>query len=212
MAAVRRLAGDLSGAGEALARALEIFRAAGHRLGEANALLNLGDVRRLAGDLSGAGDAFARALEIFRAVGHRLGEASALTMLGIVRRQTGDLPGAADAVSRALDIYRAARSRGNEAWALNHYAAALAADDQPRALALYRQALAMNRELNKSDDEAVSLEGIGECLLAAGDTGEGTTHLRQALDTFQRLGMRADAERVASRLTDLDLARISFAP
>jgi DNA-binding SARP family transcriptional activator/tetratricopeptide (TPR) repeat protein len=205
---VRSLAGDLPGAGDALAQALEIFRAAGHRLGEANALLNLGDVRRLAGDLPGAGDAFAQALEIFRAVGHRLGEASALTTLGIVRRQTGDLPGAVDAVSRALEIYRAARSRGNEAWALNHYAAALAADDQPRALALYRQALAMNRELNKSDDEAVSLEGIGECLLAAGDTGEGTTHLRQALETFQRLGMRADAERVASHLTDLDLARI----
>jgi hypothetical protein len=46
-------------------------------------------------------------------------------------------------------------------------------------------------------------EGIGECLLAVGDTGQGATHLREALETFQRLGMRAAVRRVSARLADL---------
>ena len=70
-----------------------------------------------------------------------------------------------------------------------------------RALQLYRQALAMNRELGKPDDEAIALEGTGQCLLAQDHTVEGTTRLRQALDLYQRLGMRADAERLTMHLT-----------
>ena len=201
---VRLQAGDLPGADEAITRALEIFRAIGNRRGEASALNNLGNARRLAGDLPGAGDALGQALEICRAAGHRTGEAYALSSLARVRRLAGNLPAAVHAASRAVEIYRTAGSRGNEAWALNHYAAAIAATgDLPRALALYRRALTMNRELNKPDDEATSLEGIGECLLATGNTSQGTTHLRHALETFQRLGMRPDAERVASRLANL---------
>ena len=58
----------------------------------------------------------------------------------------------------------------------------------------------MNRELNKPDDEAIALEGIGECHLAAGDDRSGAAHLHQALEIYQRLGMAADAERVRTRL------------
>jgi DNA-binding SARP family transcriptional activator len=200
---VRLAAGDLPGADRAITRALEIFRAIGNRRGEASALNNLGNARRLAGDLPAADEALTQALEICRAAGHRTGEAYALSSLARVRRLAGDLPSAVDAASRALQIYRTAGSRGNEAWALNHYAAAIAATgDLPQALALYQQALTMNRELNKPDDEAASLEGIGECLLAAGDTDQGIRHLRHALETFRRLGMRPDAERVASRLAN----------
>ena len=88
--------------------------------------------------------------------------------------------------------------------ALNHYAAVIAATgDLTQALALYRSALAYNRELDKPDDEAISLEGIAECTLTAGDTGGATDYLRQALKTYQRLGMRLDNDRVRSRLADL---------
>ena len=59
----------------------------------------------------------------------------------------------------------------------------------------------MNRELGKPDDEAIALEGTGQCLLAQDHTVEGTTRLRQALDLYQRLGMRADAERLTMHLT-----------
>jgi tetratricopeptide (TPR) repeat protein len=203
----RALTGDLAGADDALGPALEFYRATGHHHGEAYVLTNLGTVRRLTGDLTGADAALGQALEIYRTIGYGQGEAEALANLGIIRRLTGDPAGARDAQATALEIYRKIGSRHDEAWALNHYAAAIAAcGDLPRALALYRQALSMNRELNKPDGQALALEGIGECHLTAGGTKPGAARLRQALEIFQRLGMASDAERVRTRLADLNTA------
>jgi tetratricopeptide (TPR) repeat protein len=128
--------------------------------------------------------------------------AYALTNLGHMRQVTGDCPGACDALTRALEIYDTLGNRGNKAWALNYYAATLAASGQrPRALALYQQALAMNHELNKPDDEAASLEGIAEHYLATGDPAQGTAYLHRVLEIYQRLGMAPDTHRVQNRLT-----------
>ena len=195
--------GDFPAAADAHTRALEIFRLIGNRLGEATALNYLGQVRAQTGDFQAAADALAGALEIFRRVGNRNGEAAALNNLGKVWAQTGDFPAAADAHSQAVEIYRRTGNRGNESWALNYYAAAIAGGgDCPRALKLYQQALAMNRELNKADDEAISLEGIANHYLDTGDIAQGIEYLRQALEIFQRLGMRADIERVQARLAE----------
>jgi hypothetical protein len=64
-------------------------------------------------------------------------------------------------------------------------------------------ALAMNRELNKPDDEAISLEGIAEHHLATGDPAQGAAYLQQALELYRRLGMVADIDRTEARLTGL---------
>jgi tetratricopeptide (TPR) repeat protein len=124
-----------------------------------------------------------------------------------VRFFAGDYPAAAEIHARALETFRAIGERGNEAVSLNHYAAALAATGQrERAFELYQQALAINRELDKPDDEAISLEGIAEYHLAKGDTADaalGTAHLRQALSIYRNLGMRADVDRVSARLDGL---------
>jgi hypothetical protein len=61
----------------------------------------------------------------------------------------------------------------------------------------------MNRELNKPDDEAISLEGIAELHLAAGDAARGAAHLREALEIYRRLGMAPDTHRVQNRLEGL---------
>ena len=198
---VRRLTGDYPGAGDAQTRAIEIFRELGNRNGEASALADLGRVRHRTGDYSGAVEVHSRALELFRELGNRNGEATALSDLARVRSLRGDYPAAIEAHTRALEIYRTLGQRGDEAWALNAYAATLAAmGSRERALALYQQALATNRELDKPDDEAVSLEGIAEHHLATGETRQGAAHLHQALEIYQRLGMRADIERVRTRL------------
>lgn len=73
----------------------------------------------------------------------------------------------------------------------------------------------MNRELDKPDDEAISLEGIAEYYFAEGDTAdaaEGTAHLHQALSIYQHLGMRADASRVRARLERVDGPAAPHAP
>ena len=126
------------------------------------------------------------------------------TELGTVQRLTGDIPGATDALTQALDTYREFGDSGNTAWALNHYAATTAASGDPtRALAHYREALAMNRKLNKPDDEAIALEGIGTCLQATGDTPSSVTYVTQALKIYQRLGMQSDTSRIQTYLDGL---------
>ena len=144
-------------------------------------------------------------------IGNRNGEAIALIELGRVRsKRRGLCRRAGEALTRALLIFRETGARGGEAWALNHYAAAVgAAGDRPKALALYQQALAMNQELNKPDDQAISLEGIADHHLTTGDTFQGVAHLRQALEIYQRLGMSADMKRVQTRLAGLPTGRCS---
>jgi hypothetical protein len=61
----------------------------------------------------------------------------------------------------------------------------------------------MNRELNKPDDEAISLEGIAKHHLATDDPTQGTAYLRQALEIYQRLGMAHDTRRVQNQLNGL---------
>src|SRR5215469_10663421 len=86
--------------------AVQAARHLGDRLGQANALSDLGVVRRLAtGDYPGAAQVLEEALDIYRDLGDRLGQANALNNLGTVRRVTGDYPGAAQVLEEALDIY-----------------------------------------------------------------------------------------------------------
>lgn len=200
---IRYLTGDYAEAVDAFTRALELYRTLGNRNGEAGALNDLGRVRQGTEEYPEADAALAESLEIYRALGNLSGEAGALTELGRVRTMTGHYAEAEAALTRALDIYREAGERGNEGWALNYYAAVIAVGDQPRALALYQDALDLNRELSKPDDEAISLEGIGDHYLEAGDVAQASVFLREALEIYQRLGMNADDQRVRGRIAGI---------
>ncbi len=93
---------------DALARhatAVQAARHLGDRLGQANALLDLGSVRWLTGDYP-APPSLEQALGISRDLGDQLGQANALTELGIVRWLTADYPAAAAALEEALGISR----------------------------------------------------------------------------------------------------------
>lgn len=61
-------------------------------------------------------------------------------------------------------------------------------------------------KLAKPDDEPLSLEGIAEHHLTVGDTAQGIGHPYQALQIHQRLGMRADIDRVQVRLAAVNAA------
>ena len=196
--------GDYPAATDAVTRALTIYQELGHRVGEADALDHLAEVRCSVGDYPAAIDAATRSIGIYRELGHRQGESSALVDLGLARQLIGDYPAAIDAHTRALEICRELGHRNNEASALSYYAATLAATGRHTdALVIYQQALAMNRELNKPDDEAIALEGIGEHHLAIGDTRQSKEYLSQALEIYQRLGMRQGIARVQARMADL---------
>jgi len=58
-------------------------------------------------------------------------------------------------------------------------------------------------QVEQPDDEALALEGIAECLIAAGQTSEAEENLRGSLRIFQHLAMHQDAERLQMRIVAL---------
>jgi DNA-binding SARP family transcriptional activator/tetratricopeptide (TPR) repeat protein len=206
LAVTRRMAGDFATAARDLEAALELHRELSDQRGQAVVLLELAVVRRATGDFPTAARHLEAALDLHRDLDDRPGQAAAMTLLGDVRLAAGDCAGAAQHLEAAVGIFRELGQRGNEAWALNHYAAVLATTgDYIRALDIYRDVLHMAQETRQPDEQAISLEGIAECHLHTGETADGTTHLKQALEIFQRLGMKPDASRVRTRLARLAL-------
>jgi hypothetical protein len=94
----------------------------GDRLGQANALTDLGVIRWRAADYPGAVAALEEALGIFRDLGDRLGHANAFLDLGTVRWLTGNYPAAAAAeqerrwVSMVTSVTGTARRKPSTGW------------------------------------------------------------------------------------------------
>jgi tetratricopeptide (TPR) repeat protein len=201
---VHRLTGDFVDAARSLEEALRLYGRLDSQLGRANALAELGELRRVTGDYPDAARCLERALQIYQEQRNQMGQANAQVWLGSLRQTTGDLPGAVRLLQAAMDLFGRIGSRGSAGWALNRYAAVIAASgDSAQAEALYLEALRLARETRRLDDEAHALEGSAECQLRRGETEPAVTQLKQALDIFQRMALHPDAERVESRLAGL---------
>ena len=171
--------------------AVQAAQRLGDRLGEANALSDLGIVRRLTGDSPGAARALEQALGIYRDLGDRLGEANALLSLGNVRRLTDDFPGAARALEQALGIYRDLGDRLGEANALLYLGLVRRlTGDYPGAARALEQALGMYRDLGDRLGEANALEYLGDVQWLTGDYPGAARALEQALGIYRDLGDR----------------------
>jgi tetratricopeptide (TPR) repeat protein/transcriptional regulator with XRE-family HTH domain len=119
MASVFRHDGPWTDASIRHSAAVQAARHLSDRLGEANALIDLGVARRLTGDYPAAAEALQAALSIYRDLGDRLGQANALSTLGDVWRQSADYVAAAEALQAALSIHRDLGDRLGEATTLN---------------------------------------------------------------------------------------------
>jgi tetratricopeptide (TPR) repeat protein len=163
----------------------------GDQPGEANALLDLGDMQRLTGDFPAAAKALERALGIFRGLGDRLGEANTLRHLGDVHRLTCDNPAAAEALERALGIFRDLGDQAGEANALGVLGAMRYMTGDYRAAAEgLGQALEIFRGLGDRLGQAAALNVLGAVQRAAGDYRAAAEGLGQALEIFRGLGDR----------------------
>jgi tetratricopeptide (TPR) repeat protein/transcriptional regulator with XRE-family HTH domain len=163
----------------------------GDRLGQANALSDVGTVHLLVEDHLAAAQAAEQALAIYRDLGNRLGQANALSDLGTVRRVTGDFPASAEAMVEALAIYRDLGNRLGQANALRdlgevrylrggYLAAAQAAE----------QALAIYRDLGNRIGQAHALIMLGEVRRMTGDFPAAAHAQEQALAIHRDLGNR----------------------
>ncbi|MEO7194966.1 MAG: tetratricopeptide repeat protein [Pseudonocardiaceae bacterium] len=159
------------------------------RLGEADALTQLGFVRYLTDDYLGATQVLEQALGVCRDIGDRLGEANALHYLGRVRRLTGDYPGATQTQEQALGIYRDLGDRNGEASTLNHLGDVLeGTDDYLGATPVLEQALALYRDFGDRLGEANALNILGAVQRATGDYPGAARSHRQALSLYRDFG------------------------
>jgi tetratricopeptide (TPR) repeat protein len=171
--------------------AVQAAQRTGDRLGEGNALNDLGNVRRLAGDYPGAAQVLEQALGTYRDLGSRLGHANTLSELGDVWLAMDDCRAAAQAQEQALGIYRNLGDRRGQANALNDLGEVrLHTDDYPAAAQAQEQALGIHRDLGNQRGQANALHRLGGVRRTIGDYPGAAQVLEQALGIYRDLGDR----------------------
>jgi tetratricopeptide (TPR) repeat protein len=191
LAALLRLDGPWA---EAIARHESAVASARHvrdRLGEANALDDLGTAQQLTGDYRGAVETHEAALARYRDLRDRLGQANALSHLGYAWSVTDDYPRAARALHEALALYRDLGDSLGPVDALNHLAAVLRlTGDAPGAAKMLEESLGLCRESGNRQGEANALVYLGAVRLRTGDYLAAAQTLEQALAIYRDLGHR----------------------
>ena len=173
--------------------AVQAARHLGDRLGEANALNDLGIVRRLVGDYADASQVLESALRIYRDLDERLGNARTLTSLGGVRQRTGDYGAAAAALETALTIYRGLSYRLGEAAALTSLGGVRQrTGDYGAAAAALETALTIYRDLGDRGGEAEVLNETGNLHRNRSDVMRAETYYRKALELARSIASRWD--------------------
>jgi tetratricopeptide (TPR) repeat protein len=171
--------------------AAESARRLGDRLGQANALNELGVVLRLTGDYRRAAETQRDALRIYTQLGNRLGQANALSHLGYLHSLTDDYPRAAADLRKALALYTALGDRVGQPDALNHLGTVLRlTGDFEGAAQTLEQALRLCRELGYRQGESSTLIYLGAVRLRTGDHRGAAESLEAALEICLELGHR----------------------
>jgi tetratricopeptide (TPR) repeat protein/transcriptional regulator with XRE-family HTH domain len=193
---------------DALTRHATALRAAqylGDRLGQANALTDLGRVRLLTDDFAGAGRDLAEALDIYRGVGNQLGQANALNNLGDMRRLVGDYPAAARDLEEALGIYRDLGNRLGQANVLTNLGIMRRlTGDYPAAARDLEEGLGIYRDLGDHPGQTMALNNLGLTRRAMEDFPAATRDLAEALSLSRNASDRLD---LANALTYLGTVR-----
>jgi GTP pyrophosphokinase len=158
---MREATGDYGQAADLHQQALTLYLSLGYRLGEADALKNLGRVRHTTKDYEEAARLYVQALTLYGSLGYRHGEADALDALGDLRWVTEDYGQAADLHQQALTLYRALGYRLGEACALRNLGRVREiTKDFDQAADLYTQALGIYRSVGHRRGEADALDAL----------------------------------------------------
>jgi class 3 adenylate cyclase/tetratricopeptide (TPR) repeat protein len=184
--------------------ALRAARHLGDRLGQADALNQLGIMRRLTGDYPGAARALEEALGIFHDLGDGLGQANVLTNLGIVRRLAGDWADAAQTLEEGLGMSRDVGDRLGQANALSSLGdVRRLTGDYPGAVRALEEALAIYGELGDRLGQAWALNNLGIVRQLTADYPGAARDLKEALDISHDIGDRRGQANALSILGDV---------
>ena len=172
-------------------RALDLFRQAGNRRGEAVTLGYIGNCHKRFGDYEKALELLGRALEAKRELGERLEEGKTLSHLGLVYWDLAEYARAIEHFESAIGIGHELEDGTLEASAINNLS--LVYDelgDYQRSLKQYEQALDLYRELDFPQGESDTLGNIGGVHLLLGRYREAEGYYERALEISERLGSK----------------------
>ncbi|MEO5725907.1 MAG: tetratricopeptide repeat protein, partial [Byssovorax sp.] len=128
--------------------ALDAYRSAGNRLGEANCIQSLGNIALRRSDHEGARTRFEQALLLHKQVGDVLGEANCIHRLGDIALERSTYEGARTLYEAALPLYRRVGSVLGEAHCiLSLGSLARVRSDRDSARALFERALHLYQRL-----------------------------------------------------------------
>ena len=191
LAELLRLDGPWNGAIVVHITAARAAEHLGDRIGQANALNDLGDMLRLTDDCPGAAQVLQQALDLYRGLGDLLGQANALSNIGAVRQDTADYHGAIQAFREALDMHQELGDQLGQAHDLHSLGSVLRqAGDFTGAEQALLQALDLYRSLGNQRGEATALAYLGIVRRMTGDFPRAAQASQDALELCGILGDR----------------------
>jgi tetratricopeptide (TPR) repeat protein/transcriptional regulator with XRE-family HTH domain len=171
--------------------AIQSAQFVGDRLGEANAVSDLGDIRLDTGDYPAAIAAYERALDVYRDLGDGLGQANVLNSLGRLRWLMGEYPDAARDEEEALEFYRVLDDRRGQANVFMDLARVWkSVGDYPAAVQVLEQTLVIYRDLGDHLGLAGALNSLGLVWRLTGDYPGAIRTREEALALYRDLGDR----------------------
>jgi CHAT domain-containing protein/Tfp pilus assembly protein PilF len=170
-------------------RALDLSRAMGSRIAEADALIDIGNALNRQDKLAEARASYEQALQISRETKYTIAEAAALTNIGLVHYKMGDERQALDYYGRALPLARETKDRKGEADTLINMGLIYAGlGEQQKALDNYQRSLALRQEIGDLNREADTLVNIGISYRAIDDKGKALESFEEALKIRREVG------------------------
>ena len=189
---------------EAFQEARSHFQAASDRPGEAEAVAGLAEVTHRLGRQRQAVDLFREAVSRWHDLDRPEREMTAWNDLGLTLWELSDPPGADEAFAHGLDLARrrglafhVADLRNNQCLVLQSWG-----EVQP-ALACYREALALYRQLGETQEEATALNNLGFASFSLGEPQPAEEYYRQALAIRRATGDRAGEAQALNNLAVL---------
>ncbi|WP_051806399.1 ATP-binding protein [Streptomyces sp. NRRL F-2747] len=171
--------------------AAAVFREAGDRLGEGDALNTLGAALVSVRDLERAAETFRQVVGICRDAGDRRHEAMALHNLGSALTRLERLPEAAETFHRALALFGETDDPYGQTQAMGSLAALAVEAGQPEhAVPILTEIVVLFGELDDRRSQGTALSNLGLALARSGRPDEAVTAYTDALAALRHAGDR----------------------
>ena len=188
-------------------RAVELYRAAGCRAGEADALFRIGRVLTHMDEYDAALPFEQESLALFQEIGDRHGQAHALQAISASQRMAGEVEGSVQAAQQAIAILRELGNPQAEAQALQNLGfAQIGLGELYAALGAFERTIEINRGLAQPLAIGGSLDNMGCIHSWQGAHGPALNALGEALELFEGLDYRMGMGMVLANLGEATVA------